>query len=110
MEQIKKDLLDRICKQLTGLGARYHIVVEGEEFGAEVKQAAPRVVRNRGIATYVRDYIKAMNPSDVLVVPRGDYTVAELQSAVAGAACADWGTGSYVTHRLQDGVEILRAF
>jgi hypothetical protein len=51
-----------------------------------------------------------MSPNDVIVVPRGEYVVAELQSAVAGAACADWGPGSYVTHRVQDGVEILRVF
>jgi hypothetical protein len=110
MEQIKKELITRICKQLTGINAQFHIIVDGEEFGAKPRKPGKRQLRNRGISEYAREHTRTMNPNDVIVVPRGEYVVAELQSAVAGAACADWGPGSYVTHRVQDGVEILRVF
>jgi hypothetical protein len=29
MEQIKKELITRICKQLTGINAQFHIILDG---------------------------------------------------------------------------------
>lgn len=108
MEEIKRILILRITKQLEAIGAQYYIAVGNEAFGAlpEPKKAKETRKRN-GISAYVSEFIRGMNPGDVVVVPNGSFQPPQLQSAIASVMLALYGPGQ-MTHRVEGGIEVMR--
>jgi hypothetical protein len=81
---------------LTGLGAKYKIVLpSGEEYGElEIRPAEQRKEREPWHG-YVKDYIKDAKPGTLIVIPLPPgRELNKLSSAVSGSACHLFGRGT----------------
>lgn len=104
---IKDVALSRAIAMLHSIGAEYKIVLpDGREFG---ELASKQAAKPRANYKYLySDTIAVMHPGDVATIQANGHDIGALQSAVASHCGQLWGKGSYITHRVGGGVEVMR--
>lgn len=118
MSEIQKLALAKALAMLKGAGAKYIVVLPDgtEHVLGDLKLAAPDPVRKRHqivpMGTYKKIYepvLKGLEIGMTAIVPCGDGIDGKaLQSACTAWCNTQWGTGAAMSHRTENGVEIMR--
>lgn len=98
---LQDKVLYRVAAMLTGLGAKYKIVLpNGDEYG-ELEIRPPRQRKERESWNgYIQDHIKDAKPGTLIVIPLPPgRELNKLSSAVSGFACHHFGKGNTITFR-----------
>ena len=112
---VKQIAVERAIKMLDAAGAKYAIVLpDGTRLGV-LQVAEPKVLPlrrakvNPGITAYVKVFLAPMQVGGEVTVPTTpEFSLVSIQTACAQSAGALWGRGNFVTHRVENGVQVLR--
>ena len=111
---VKQIAVERAIKMLDAVGAKYAILlIDGTKLGT-LQVADPKVLPlrrsnvNKGVTAFVSTYMKPLANGQTATVPLGNFDIDVIQRAVAAQAGVLWGRGNFVTHKVADGVEVLR--
>lgn len=126
MNEVTQKAITKACNLLKAAGASYHIVAaNGTKYSHGTVAASPapekkkrlgkraRVWAKEGrtygdLAKHVKPVLDSLKPGDVGKVPYGTFNKNTLCNSVSANAIWMWGSGSVITARHSDGVEVLR--
>lgn len=117
MTQTEIMALQKGIKHLEAAKCRYAIVTpdgtvikDGVEI-AEPKdrKRAPRKYPYGELTSYFKPLINfQVPPGTVQIIPSGKYPPEDIRSGIASVLTKAWGKESYITNKLDDGIEVLR--
>ena len=117
-KSVKQIAMERAIVMLKASGAKFVILTEeGEKITHGEIDAAPTKKKrqknpNRPIGALIKHYgpyVSSLQPGECATVPRGQFTLKEIRSAVSAYASHKWGQKSaIVASKGDDHVELLR--
>lgn len=116
---VKQIAIDRAVAMLKAAGTKFVIlnedgdkIIHGDIDIAEPVERKRRLNKDRPRGALINHYgpfVTPLKPGDCATIPRGDFNIRELRSAISAYACHNWGKKSaVVATNGDDGIEILR--
>ena len=119
MSELKKIAMDRALAMLKAAECKF-IVVEPDgtqHTHGDLRLAPPEVEKKRtrtkdrpygALVEYYRPLIENLQPNDFVKIPFNGFERGALQGAISSTCGQLYGSGNYMTHSTDEGVEVLR--
>lgn len=114
--EIQEIALSKALVLLRAAGAQYIIKVgDAVHVHGDLKLAAPESERKRKqrvpMNTYKNVYepaLRGVSPEQSVIIPWGDLNRGDMQAACSAWCTKYWGKKTYLTHKTEEGLQVLR--
>jgi hypothetical protein len=112
MKHIQEVTLKKAIAMLDAVSCQYHITVDGQEFGAPIKNKTKKYSKYgfKAVTNYIRNYIDHMEVGSTVEIPFGDFDYKDLRATISSYLVKQYGKGSCTsaTNLETQTIEILR--
>lgn len=112
MKHIQEVTIKKAIAMLNAAGCTYHIVCDGQEFGAPIKSKSKKYEKyGFGVVTgYIKNYLENMEVGMIREIPFGDFDYKDLRATMSSYLVKQYGKGSCTTSTNLENqtIEVLR--
>jgi hypothetical protein len=112
MKHIQEVTLKKAIAMLNAVGCKYHITIDGQEFGEPITDKTKKYAKYgyRAVTNYIRNYLDNIEVGMAVEIPFDNFDHKDLRATISSYLVKHYGKGSCTTYTnlKNNTVEVLR--